>query len=250
MALNPQVLFDARIYFASLDATGFSNKVELAANVADEDYTNFASGGWKQRTGGLADTQASAQMFWQATDLTYPDDVAWAQLGVNTQPLTVAPTSGAVGTLAYLTKVMETQYTAGADVGKLLMANATWAGNQALARGQILHPQGTARTSSGNGTGVQFTAGPTAAQRMYANLHVLSIAGTGSPTLTVTVQSSVDNTFAAPTTRISFTAATALGGQALSVLGSVTDTWWRAVWTISGSTPSFLFAVSAGVAAK
>ena len=250
MPLNPTVLFDARIYYASLDATGFSNKIELAATVDDEDKTNFASGGWKERVGGLADTTATASMFWQATDLTFPDDVLWAQLGTSTQPLTVAPTSGAVNTLCYLTRTLESQYKIGADVGKLLMAEATWGGNQALARGLILHPQGTARTSSGNGTGVQFTAGPTVAQRMYANLHVLSIAGTASPTLTVTIQSSVDNTFASPTTRISFTAATALGGQAASVLGAVTDTWWRAVWTISGTNPSFLFAVSAGVAAK
>jgi hypothetical protein len=112
-----------------------------------------------------------------------------------------------------------------------------------------MHPNGTARTTTGTGTGIQLGA-VTAAQRMYCNLHVLSISGTGTPTITVKLQSSVDNTFASPTDRIVFTAATALGGQASSALGAITDQWWRAQWTISGTNPSFLFAVSAGIAKK
>lgn len=249
MALTPLVLTDCRIYYDSLDATGFSNSVTVTPTVTDEECTTFGSGGWKAFVGGEADTTASAKMFWQAGDLTMPDDTAWAQLGDATGPLTVVPTSGAVGSVAYLTKVLETSYTPGADVGKLLMADVNWHGNTALARGQIIHPQGTPRTSTGNGTAVQLGA-VAAGQRMYANLHVLSIAGTGTPTITVTIQSNVDNTFASPTTRISFTAATTLQGQCGSVLGPITDQWWRAIWTISGSSPSFLFAVSAGVASK
>jgi hypothetical protein len=84
---------------------------------------------------------------------------------------------------------------------------------------------------------------------MYANLHVFSVAGTSGPTLTVKLQSSVDNTFGAPTDRITFTGATAISGQSGSVAGAITDTWWRVVWTITGTNPSFLFAASAGIAA-
>ena len=249
MALTPLVLTDARIYFDSLDATGFANTVAMTPTVADEDCTTFGSGGWKAFAGGIADTTASASMFWQAGDLTMPDDVAWSQFGDATAPLTVVPTSGAVGSVAYLTKVVETQYTPLGDVGKLAKADVQWHGNTALARGQIIHPQGTPRTTTGNGTAVQLGA-VLASQRMYANLHVLSIAGTGTPTITVTIQSNVDNTFGSPTTRISFAAATTLQGQTGAVVGPVTDTWWRAIWTISGSSPSFLFAVSAGIASK
>ena len=249
MTFNPQVLTDARIYYASLDATGYSNKIETGVSVDEDDVTTFASNAWHERVGTLFDTQVSGHVFWQAGDLSQPDDVMWAQLGVSTQPLTVAPTSGAVGTLCYLTKTLETDYKPAGDVGKVLAADVTWKGNAPLARGQILHPQGTARTATGNGTGVQVGA-VLATQRMYANLHVLSISGTATPTITVKVQSSVDNTFASPTDRITFVAATTLQGQCGSVLGAVTDTWWRAVWTISGTTPSFLFAVSAGVAPK
>lgn len=249
MSLTPQVLTDARIYYASLDATGFSNKVEVAATVEDQDVTTFASNGWHERVGGLFDTQSTASIFWQAGDLTMPDDVIFTNLGLGTQPLTVVPTSGAVGQTCYLTKTLSGSFHPNGEVGKVLSMDSNWMGNQPMARGQILHPQGTARTSSGNGTGAQLGA-VGASQRLYANLHVLSIAGTASPTLTCTIQSSVDNTFASPTTRISFSAATTLQGQCGNVLGAVTDTWWRVVWTISGTNPSFLFAVSAGIAPK
>jgi hypothetical protein len=47
-----------------------------------------------------------------------------------------------------------------------------------------------------------------------------------------------------------FTAATGLTSQAASVLGAVTDQWWRVIWTITGTTPSFTFAVSAGIGPK
>lgn len=249
MALTPTVLLDARIYLESADLTGWSNKVETAASVADEDVTTFASNGWHERTGGERDTDVSLEGFFEALDVSRPDDLFWANLGSNQAALTVAPTSGAAGVLAYLTRAQVMDYKPGAAVGKVLGWTSSQKGNWPFVRGLILHPQGTARTATGTGTGFQLGA-VTIAQRMYACLHVLSIAGTSTPTITVSLQSSVDNTFSSPTTRITFAADTTLDGQALSLLGAVTDQWWRAAWTISGTTPSFLFAVSAGIGPK
>lgn len=249
MTLNPTVLTDVRLYYAGADLTGRGNKIEVQGSVEDLKVTNWASGGFEERVGGLFEGTLAAEGFWQANDVDMPDDSFWGNLGVATVPVTAVPTSGAVGSLAYLTRALETQYKPGGDVGKVLGWSADAKTNWPYARGQILHPQGTARTTTGNGTGVQLGA-VSATQRLYACLHVLSISGTSTPTITVKIQSSVDNTFASPTDRVTFTAATALGGQTGSVTGAVTDTWWRAVWTISGSTPSFLFACSAGIAAK
>jgi hypothetical protein len=247
MTLTPTVLTDCRIYFDSVDLTGYGNKVEASAMAEDLDVTVWASGGSKQRTGGLFDADIKLNNFWQAGDLTQPDDAFWADLG-NSVPLTLVPASGAVGSLAYLNRVFEANRVITGDVGKVLSSATDLKGNWPLVRGQIMHPQGTARTTSGSGTGIQLGA-VTASQRLYACLHVLSVSGT-TPSLTVKVQSNVDNTFAAPTDRITFTAATAVSGQASSLLGPVTDTWWRVTWTISGTTPSFLFAVSAGIGPK
>lgn len=255
MTLSATVLTDCRIYCDSADLTGYSNKVEVKGMAEDLETTTFASAGYKEFKGGTFSADIKLEGLWQAGDLSQPDDTFWADLGVNSKPITFVPTpttlgsAPSVGDLSYVTKFLETQYSPGAERGKLLAWSAEMKGNWPVARGVVLHPQGTARTTTGNGTGVQIGS-VSATQRLYASLHVLSISGTSTPTITVKVQSSVDNTFASPTDRITFTAATALGGQALSVDGAVTDTWWRAVWTISGSSPSFLFAVSAGIAAK
>lgn len=249
MALTPQVLTDARIYLESADLTGWSNKVETTSAAADEDVTNFASGGWKQRTGGLFDTDVALDGFFEQLDPSRPDDMFWANLGSNQTALTVMPTSGASGVTTYLTRAQVMDYKPGAAVGKVVAWSATMKGNWPWVRGLVLHPQGTARTSTGSGTGYQLGA-VSASQRIYCCLHVLSVSGTATPTITVSLQSSVDNTFASPTTRLTFAADTAVDGQALSLLGAVTDQWWRASWVISGTTPSFLFAVSAGIGPK
>lgn len=250
MSLNPLVLNDCRIYFDGADLTGYSNKVEADAMVDDLDVTTWASGGYKARVGGLFDSTVKMEGFFQASDLTQPDDATWADLGVNTTALTFLPTStGAAGDLCYVNRVIEAQTTRQGTIGQVLKWTADTKGNWPVARGQILHPQGTARSSSGNGTGVQLGA-VSATQALYVCLHVLSISGTGTPTITVTVQDSVDNTFASPHTTGTFSAATAVGGQTMRVAGAITNTWYRVTWTITGSTPSFLFAVGAGIAAK
>lgn len=75
------------------------------------------------------------------------------------------------------------------------------------------------------------------------------MAGTGTPTLTVAIESDDASGFASATTRLTFDAATAAGGQILRTDGTaITDTWYRANWTISGTSPSFLFALALGVA--
>lgn len=250
MSFSPLVLLDTKTYLASADLTGYANKVELAVAAEALDKTTFASGGWKERTGGLVDMTGSIEGFWQAGDVTMPDDLFWASLGGNTNPATFVPTGGAVGDLAYLTKVFQARYDLSGEMGQLVAFAVDLQGNAPVARGQIAHAYTTSaiRTSSGTGTAVQIGAVVTS-QRMYGNLHVLSAGGTG-PTLTVKVQSAAASSFASPTDRITFTSAATVSGQVGSVLGNVTDTWWRAIYTIAGTSPSFGFTVALGVAAK
>src|SRR5258708_2720764 len=127
MALTPLVMTDVRIYYDSLDATGFSNHVELSPVADVEDMTTFGSGGGQEEI-------------------------------------------------------------------------AT--GRRASAMNTVIIP-----------LHVQFTL------RAQTALH-------------------------------SFDAEPSLQGQVGSGVGAVTDAGWRVIWAISGSSPSFLFAVSAGVASK
>jgi hypothetical protein len=55
--------------------------------------------------------------------------------------------------------------------------------------------------------------------------------------------------FGSPTTRLTFNSQTAIGGQVFRIAGPITDTFYRANWTIAGTTPSLLFMSAIGVSA-
>lgn len=244
--MSKTVLVNVRCFAVGADLTSQSNKIELSSEVEDKDSTNYASQGWKEVLGGLGSAELSGEGQWEAGDLTKIDDASWAQLG-GVGPWSVSANNDAsVGSLAYFMGALRSNYTLFDAVGEI----APWSGNAKsatpLVRGQFAHPPGTARTATGVGTGLNLGA-VVAGKRLHAALHVLSASGT-TPSITARVESSVDNTFASPTTRLTFNAATASGGQILRTAGTaITDPWWRVAWTISGTTPSFLFVSSLGV---
>lgn len=243
-------LVNARIFAGGADLTSASNKVDLSGEVEDKEVTNFGSIGtdgrvWKEIIAGLGSAKISAAGQWEAGDLSKVDDQAWQNRGaVNAWTVAIG---GNVGDLAYLTKALESKYTIGGSPGDVAPWQADATGSWALVRGQIMHPPGTARSANGTGTARQLGAIATG-KALYVCLHVLSVAGTASPSLTVTVESDDASGFASPTTVATFTAATAISDQALSVAGPTTDAWFRITWAVTGTTPSFLFVVSAGIA--
>lgn len=244
--MGKQVLLDCRLFAVGADLSGHSNKVEITAEVEDKDTTNYRSGGWKEVLGGLASSEIAGEGQWEAGDPSKVDDASWAALG-GLGPYTVCPNDSAVAALAYLTRGMRAEFTFGESVGEV----APWSGmvksSWPVARGQIGHPPGTARTASGTGTALELGA-LAAGQRLYAALHVLSVAGTDAPTITGRIESDADAGFTSPTTRLTFAAVTAAGGQILRTNGTaITDTHYRVAWEISGTAPSFLFAVSLGI---
>ncbi|MCZ7413039.1 hypothetical protein [Streptomyces sp. WMMC897] len=244
--MSKTVLTDVRLFAVGADLSGHSNKVELAVEVEDKDATNYRSQGWTEKLGGLASAEVTGEGQWEADDPGMVDDASWSQLG-GTGPWTLgANNAAAVGDLAYLVKAMRSEYKLGEAVGEVAPWTGTAKSSWPVARGVFAHPPGTARTATGSGTGLELGA-VASGQRLYAALHVLSAAG-ATPTLTVTVESSADNTFAAPTTQLTFAAADEAGGQILRTGGTaVTDTWWRIAWTITGTSPSFLFVSSLGI---
>jgi hypothetical protein len=78
-------------------------------------------------------------------------------------------------------------------------------------------------------------AGPTASQRLYVGMNLT--AATSTATMVVTIQSATLVGFGSPTTRATLTATTAAtpSWQFTSVAGPITDGFWRAVLTYSGS---------------
>lgn len=240
------VLFNARIFSGGADLTSSSNKIDVASEASDEDTTNFGSGGWKEVIAGLCSTEIAAEGQWEAGDLSKVDDSRYAGLG-GAAAWTVTAGGAAPGTVAYLTNGVSTEYALLGEVGKVAPWSAKAVGTWPMVRGQIAHDPGTARTATGTGAGAELGA-VAPGKQLYASLHVLSIAGTSTPTITVEIESDDANGFASPTTRLSFAAATALGSQIVRVPGPITDTWFRPKWTISGTGPSFLFVAAFGIA--
>ncbi len=239
------VLTNVRAFAGAVDLTGVTNKVELDPKVAAVDVTNFGSAGWTELLGGLAETDIVAAGFWESgADVSYVDPGSFAALGA-VGPWSVAPAGAADGALAYLTNALTATYKPiQGGVGDAAGFEATAKGSTKLARGLVAHPPGTARTASGTGSSFQVGA-LSATQSLYVNLHVLSVSGT-TPSLTVRIESDNATGFPSATTVGTFTAATAVGGQHMRIAGAVTDDWFRAAWTISGTTPSFLFVVTLG----
>lgn len=245
--MSKMVLLDVRLFAGGADLSGDSNKAEITAEFEDKDATNYRSGGWKEVLGGLASSTINAEGQWEAGDPGKVDDAAWALLG-GRAPWTIGPTDATVGALAYFTNALKSSYKLGGSVGDVAPWTGKASGSWPVVRGQIAHPPGTARTASGTGTSIQLGAIPVG-KRLYAAVHVLSVAGTAAPTITARVETDTATGFPSPVTQLTFAPATAPGGQIARTDGTaITDDWARFAWDVTGTTPSFLFAAVLGIA--
>lgn len=245
------VLQNVRLFAGGVDLTSNSNKAEISVEFEEKDATPFAATGgvWHESLAGIASSTINASGQWEAaanaTGPQLPDDALYPSLG-SIHGVTLCPATAADGAVAYVGGFLRQNYTAGGAVGDVAPWQANWQGNWPVARGIVLAPP-SARTTTGTGTIFQITGGvPTANDFLIGTLHVLSVAGT-TPSVTATVQSAALVGFGSPTTRLTFNAANAPGGQVLRVAGPITDQFFRLSYTISGSTPSLLFMSGLGV---
>lgn len=239
-------LKNVRLFAAGADLTTRSNRAEITMEAESKDATAFAPTGdvWHEELSGIKSSTITGAGQWEAGDLSMVDDSSFGTLGASI-PLTLAPATAADGALAYLTAANRQAYQLGGAVGDVVPWSGTWQGNWPVARGVVLHAP-TVRTATGTGA-VQSLPAVAAGQFLVGTLHVNSVSGT--PSLTVTVQSAATVGFASPTTRLTFNAQTAIGGQVFRIAGPITDTFYRISYTISGGSPSLLFMSAAGVSA-
>lgn len=237
---------DMSILVGGIELAGHGKDVSLTTEVAPLDITALNTTGWVALIGGLKSATVDLQLMQDVTTGSV-DDTLWPLLGVASTPHSVV-TNSADGSFAYLFRGIPLSYTpTESQVGELAMTRISGQSSTGgVVRGQLIHPGSASRTSSSTGTGQQL-GGVTAGKSLYAALHVLSVAGTSTPTLTVKVQSDDNASFTSATDRITFTDATAVGAQWGSVAGAVTDDYWRVSYTISGTNPVFAFAVTAGI---
>jgi len=243
------VLTDAVILSDGYNLSGDHNQIEVSAACEAVEDTTFGAS-WRTKKPGLMMARISGGGFFEANSASPAiDNVAWANLS-GSKVVSVAPTGGSAGEYATSFQNIRTEYTplSGA-VGE--MAKFTLAGEgtgQAIMRGRILATG--EKTSTGSGTAYELGTVPDGSY-LYAAAHIYSVGGT-TPTLTLKVQSDDAEGFADPTDRITLcTDADAVAGYwGTRVAGEITDTWWRADWTIAGASPRFTIFVNVGIHSK
>ena len=236
---------DMSVLEGGVELAGHGKSVNLSVEVTPLDTTSIATAGWVTLIGG--NKTATVDLELMADFAAGFDLQAFSNLGAADIPRSIC-TATADGSVAYLMRGITVGYTplegeAGALAGARISGRSS---TGPLARGMLLHPTATARTSSSVGTGRQLGA-VSATQRMYASLHVLTASGT-LPTLDVKVQSDDNASFTSATDRITFSQRTTSASYDFgSVAGAITDDYWRISYTIAGTNPSFIFAVTAGI---
>lgn len=243
------MLSDVDILASGLDLSPFASQVECSVSVQEVESTTYASGGWRTMVPGIRSTTLTASgptdmATASAAQLSAVDEVLGVGLGTE-YVVSVVPLGATVGAVAWTTtgQLMSRTPLQGA-VGDLATHQLMFGGTNPLVRGTVM--AASTITATGTGTITQLGA-VSATQRVYAAVHTLTAGGT-TPTITVKVQSAAAVGFATPTDRLTFSAINSKTGAALSATGAITDQYWRATWTVSGSSPSFQAVIVVGIA--
>lgn len=240
------ILQDCKLYVAGFDLSSDTNALAMDYAAEMQDATTFGND-TRVNAGGLKTIAFSYEGLWDADGTNEPDDVLFSRVGTQNVPISICPTTGAVGERAFLFRAVHGEYSPEGAVGDMFAYSVTAQGSDGapLAKGNVLQAAG-AVTATGTGTAV--AVGATASgQTVYAALHVIAASGT-SPTLDVLVQSDVDAAFASPVTVATFSQQTAIGSDWQTAAGPNTDTYFRVSYTVGGTSPSFSFIVTLGIA--
>lgn len=246
--MAPQVALDVTTWLAGYDLTGDSNETTMSIELDALDDTRFRMRG-RSRIAGLESVSTVVNGF-GAFGEGEVDEVLNGGLGAAAVPLSQSP-DGAEGSVAYFWQARTLMYQTFGALGEVVpftlnaqSGRASSARTGGAVRGRVLKTNATGATVSATGpTGTAYQLGAVPSGRyLYAAVHVLA-AGT---TLTAVLESSADNTFASPTTRVTFGPITATGGVwGVRVAGPITDPWYRL--NVSAVTGTFELAAVAGI---
>lgn len=236
------VLTNARIVVGGYELSGQMNSVNLNYQAEMKDDTVFGTAGTRSNKPGLKQVSLQGNIFWDATI----DEPRYDRIGAVREVFTVSNLGQTVGDVGYICRGVDGSYNPlTGEVGELVMAQLDMhSANTQLAR-SVVGATGT-KIATGTGTGIQLGA-VGANSRLYAALHAIDPVTGTLPTLDVTIESDDAIGFPSPTVRATFTQMTARGAQWTEVAGPITDDWWRVVWTIGGTLPSFPILVSFGI---
>lgn len=244
------VYYDGKLWAGKYDLSGDLNEIRYNGTAEILNATVFGNATTKNAI-GLYQVQATASGFANFAD-NEQDEIVYGHLGSSGFPVTICgQNTPAEGEPCVFFNATQGAYTLGGAHGQLLPFSfeASAVVGHPPIRGIILEPGSTARTATGNGSGTNAPGAVASGSYAYAVLHCTS--ASAGDTLDVIIESDADGNFAAgATTRFTFTQIS--GGTESSqymtrVAGPITDTYWRAKWTIAGTDESFTFAVAVGI---
>lgn len=237
----------SRLYLDGLDITTIFKSMTDSLSVDEADTTTFnPAGAHKSSIPGLLSGEASADGFFDGTTggiaTTGTDYALNSRVGLDGLTLVYLPQGDGFGNVARMKSGSLTKYEVKTGTDAAGEASFAFVSDVATEPGVVEHVL-QAETVSGQSSSIDNGAVPGATQNGGVGyLEVTTITGT-TPSLTAKIQHSADNVSWADL--ITFTAATAIGGQRVAVAGTV-NRYTRALWTIAGTTPSVTFSLVFG----
>lgn len=166
----------------------------------------------------------------------------WAGGGV---PLTVALAGATNGADAILAEITQAKFTHAFQVGEAEKVMISGVCDEVTGPGKIIRDNVTNVTATGTSTAIQLGAVP-AGKTAAFNLHVLDVSGT-APQLTVTLHNAAASNMTGQVLAATSAIYTGRGFECLKSKVVTANTWWRATFTVSGTTPSFKLLLSGGI---
>jgi hypothetical protein len=228
-----EIIKSQKVFWDGYDLTADLFSVVLEQSVDALDNTTLGCT-TRSNAVGLKTVTAQVEGYFNSTDY----DTALNSTIAGSDKLITVCRNSTEGALAYFMNAVHASYDPiKGNVGELAGFSAGGVNRtQPLCRGSLLFNQ-SGLDASGNGTGQQLGAA-LSTQTIYAGLHILAV-DDPADTIDVVIQSDDNSGFTSATSRITFSQKSAIGSEFKTLVGPVTDDYWRVNYTIAGSTPSF-----------
>ena len=180
---------------------------------------------------------ANHQGFWDHVDDDDSLDLElFSKIGLAANGLmSMSDAGGTLGDIGFSFVGREGEYSPGGAIGEVFAFSITVTGDGPLTRGLVM--ENSIFTVTANGT-VRQNGAALATDTIYSTVHVVAASG-AAPTLDVTVESDDDMGFGTALVRLTHPQFTTTGANQQTLVGPLTDDWWRLVLTIAGGGPSF-----------
>ena len=230
------VLKDAIVVYDGRNLSGELSQVGFEVAVTTPENTTFGNNSIR-RLPGIIDISAAHSGYFSSDAIGDSVDAdLFAKIGAADGLMSFSPDGGQETEIAYNFKTQAATYAPGASHGEVFAFALNVNGSGALVRGQVM--KNAAQAGTANGTSIQVGAA-TALETITSIVHATAVSGT-NPTLDVTVESDDAADMVGSTLRLTHPQVTAVGANRQTLVGAVTDTWWRMVFTIGGTdTPTF-----------